>query len=56
MRGDGLKLSHGRVRLDMRKNLFSKRCALTQTAQGVVGSPVLEVFKERVGAVFRDTV
>ena len=29
---------------------------LAQTAQGVVGSPVLEVVKERVGAVFRDTV
>ena len=45
MRGDGLKLSHGKVRLDTRKNFFSKRCALTQTAQGVVGSPSLDLWR-----------
>ena len=57
MRGDGLKLHHGNVRLDIRNNFFIRTSgdALAQLPREVVESPSLEVLKERTDVVLKGT-
>ncbi|KFO74504.1 hypothetical protein N303_13011, partial [Cuculus canorus] len=57
-RGNGLKLCQGRVRLDIRKKFFTERgIGPWQRLPREGGeSPSLEVFKERVDELLRDTV
>jgi len=49
MRRNGLKLHQGRVRLYIRKKLFSERIAKhrSRLPKEVVESPFLEMFKKR---------
>lgn len=49
-RGYGLKLRHGRLRLDLRKNFFMEKAfwPLEGAAQGGLESSSLEVSKERL--------
>jgi len=53
-----LKLFHGKFRLDIRKNLLSERAVSywNRLPREFVETLSLEVFKERVDVVLRDTV
>jgi len=55
MRGNGLKLQHGRFRLDIRKQLFSERVAVHW--KRLLGEVVesLEVFRNHVNVSVRGT-
>ena len=56
MRGDGLKLCHGRVRLGVRKQFFFRKssAAVAQLPRGVVVSLSLEVFQSHGDVALRD--
>ena len=50
IRGNGLKLRHGRFRLDIRRKLFTKRVVThwNRLPKEVVDCPILEAFETRL--------
>jgi len=58
MRGNGLKLSQGRFRLDIRKNFFAERVTKSwnRLSREMVESPSLEVFRSHVDVALHGVV